>query len=160
MPTYESLPTESKYFNGILFQKMAEDLRLEGKAKRTVYGYLRAIRQLADFCQKRPDKLNEQDLRRYLLHLIVELEVATGTQTVAPSGITATGDNQLRPASATPVQGNVTVDMETKTIVARQYQGPGDGHFVVFDVASARDDAVAFLVSLADGTVPVVPKAP
>ncbi len=87
MPTYESLPAESKYFNGILFQKMAEDLRLDGKAKRTVYGYLRAIRHLADFCQKRPDELNEQDLRRYLLHLIVELEVATGTQTVALSGI-------------------------------------------------------------------------
>ncbi len=87
MPTYESLPSESSYFNGNLFQKMAEDLRLAGKAKRTVYGYLRAIRQLADFCEQSPDKLHEQDVRRYLLHLIVELEVATGTQTVALSGI-------------------------------------------------------------------------
>lgn len=87
MPTYESLPAESEYFNGILFRKMVEDLRLAGKAKRTVYGYLRAVRKLADFCQKWPDKLREQDVRQYLLHLIVELEVATGTQTVALSGI-------------------------------------------------------------------------
>jgi site-specific recombinase XerD len=87
MPTYESLPAESEYFNGILFRKMVEDLRLAGKAKRTVYGYLRSIRQLADFCRKSPDQLCEQDVRRYLLHLIVELEVATGTQTVALSGI-------------------------------------------------------------------------
>ncbi len=63
MPTYESLPVESEFSNGILFQKMAEDLRLAGKANRTVYGYLRAIRQLADFCQKCPDELNEQDHR-------------------------------------------------------------------------------------------------
>ena len=83
MPTYESLPAESKFFKGILFQKMVDDLRLAGKAKRTVYGYLRAVRQLADFCRKTPDQLGEQDVRRYLLHLIVELEVATGTQTAA-----------------------------------------------------------------------------
>lgn len=87
MPSYESLPAESKFFKGILFQKMVDDLRLAGKAKRTVYGYLRAIRQLADFCQKSPDQLLEQDVRKYLLHLIVELEAATGTQTVALSGI-------------------------------------------------------------------------
>lgn len=87
MPTYESLPAQSPYFNGNLFQKMVEDLRLAGKAKRTVYGYLRAVRKLADFCRKCPDQIREQDVRRYLLHLIVELEVATGTQTVALSGI-------------------------------------------------------------------------
>ena len=66
---------------------MVDDLRLAGKAKRTVYGYLRAVRQLADFCQKSPEQIREQDVRQYLLHLIVELEVATGTQTVALSGI-------------------------------------------------------------------------
>jgi len=87
MPTCESLPAESPYFNGNLFRKMVDDLRLAGKAKRTVYGYLRAVRKLADFCRKCPDQIREQDVRRYLLHLIVELEVATGTQTVALSGI-------------------------------------------------------------------------
>ncbi len=87
MPTYENLPTESKYFNGDLFRKMVADLRLAGKAKRTVYGYLRAVRKLADFCELAPDQLDEQDVRDYLLHLIVEREVATGTQTVALSGI-------------------------------------------------------------------------
>jgi site-specific recombinase XerD len=87
MPTYESLPAESKFFKGNLFRKMVDDLRLAGKAKRTVYGYLRAVRQLADYCRKSPDRLHEQDVRQYLLHLIVELEVASGTQTVALSGI-------------------------------------------------------------------------
>jgi hypothetical protein len=35
----ESLPSDSPDFNGNLFQKMAVDLRLAGKSKRTVYGY-------------------------------------------------------------------------------------------------------------------------
>ena len=87
MPTYENLPGESKHFGGPLFQKMVNDLRLAGKAKRTVYGYVRAVRKLADFCELPPDQLGEQDVREYLLHLIVEREVATGTQTVALSGI-------------------------------------------------------------------------
>jgi hypothetical protein len=49
------------------------------------------VRKLADFCETAPDQLDEQAVREYLLHLIVEREVAmvaTGTQTVALSGIT------------------------------------------------------------------------
>ena len=41
MPTYENLPTPSDNFKGKLYQKMVDDLRLAGKAKRTVYGYVR-----------------------------------------------------------------------------------------------------------------------
>ncbi len=114
MPSYENLPAESKHFQGDLFQKMLDDLRLAGKAKRTVYGYLRAVRKLADFCEMAPDRLEEQDVREYLLYLIVEREVATGTQTVALSGIKffyrqtcprdwkVLTDTKLRYASALP----------------------------------------------------------
>jgi hypothetical protein len=45
MPTYESLASDSPYFNGNRFPKMAKDLRLAGKAKRTVYSDLRATGQ-------------------------------------------------------------------------------------------------------------------
>jgi hypothetical protein len=117
LPTYEKLPTESKYFHGKLFRKMVDDLRLAGKAKRTVYGYLRAVQKLTDFCETAPDQLDEQAVREYLLHLIVEREVAmvaTGTQTVALSGIKffyrqtcprdwkVLTDTKLRYASALP----------------------------------------------------------
>ena len=87
MPTYESLPAPSAYFKGVLYRKMVDDLRLAGKQKRTVYGYVRAVRQLADFHQKTACRITEQDVRDYLLHLIVEREVASGTQSVALSGI-------------------------------------------------------------------------
>lgn len=58
---------------------MVADLGLAGKAKRTVYGYLRAVRKLADFCETAPYQLDEQDVRDYLLHLIVD-ETATNFQ--------------------------------------------------------------------------------
>ena len=35
-------PNRSKYFNGPIYDQMAEDLQLNGKAQRTVHGYLRA----------------------------------------------------------------------------------------------------------------------
>ena len=49
MPNYKKLPAESNHFNGQLYQRMLEDLHLAGLADRTIYGYLRAIKQLADF---------------------------------------------------------------------------------------------------------------
>jgi len=87
MPTYNNLPKPSQHFKGNLYTRFAEDLRLAGMAKRTVYGYVRAIRKLADFHQRAPDRLAEADVRAYLLHQIVDLEVAAGTQSVILSGI-------------------------------------------------------------------------
>jgi hypothetical protein len=51
MPSYDK-PNRSTFFNGHFYDKMAEDLQLTGKSQRTVHGYLRAVRQLADYCGK------------------------------------------------------------------------------------------------------------
>lgn len=87
MPTYDNLPKPSEFFKGKWYDKLVEDLRLAGMAKRTVYGYVRAIRKLCGFHRKAPDKISENDVRAYLLHQIVDLEVASGTQSVLLSGI-------------------------------------------------------------------------
>lgn len=87
MPTYDNLPKPSQHFKGNRYDKFVEDLRLAGLAKRTVYGYVRAIRKLCDYHRKRPERLTEADVRAYLLHQIVDLEVAAGTQSVLLSGI-------------------------------------------------------------------------
>lgn len=87
MPTYNNLPKTSEFFKGKWFDKMVEDLQLAGKAKRTVYGYVRAIRKLSDFHHKSPVKITENDVRSYLLHQIVDLELASGSQSVLLSGI-------------------------------------------------------------------------
>jgi len=66
---------------------MSEDLRLGGMSERTHAGYLRAVRKLADYCQASPDKVSEDQLRRFFLHMKNELNYAYGTLRVAFSGI-------------------------------------------------------------------------
>ena len=77
----------SSYFNGTLYARMAEDLHLGGMSERTHAGYLRAVRKLADYCQTSPDKITEDQLRRFFLHMKNELHYAHGTLRVAFSGI-------------------------------------------------------------------------
>jgi integrase/recombinase XerD len=87
MVNYDLLPSASRFFDGSLYQKMNEDLQLAGMSKRTVHGYLRAVRQLADYCQRRPDRITQPQLRRYFLYLKNEKHFAYGSIRVAFSGI-------------------------------------------------------------------------
>lgn len=86
MPSYDK-PNRSEFFDGAIYQQMAEDLQLTGKAQRTVHGYLRAVRQLADHCRMSPERISETELRRYFLHLKNQRKAAYGTLRVALSGI-------------------------------------------------------------------------
>lgn len=78
---------QSSYFSGRRYTRMSEDLHLAGMSERTHAGYLRAVRQLADYCQCAPDKISENQLRRYFLHLKNERKFAYGSLRVAFSGI-------------------------------------------------------------------------
>ncbi len=77
----------STYFNGALYKRMSDDLHLAGVGQRTHDGYLRAVRQLADFCETSPDQIREDQLRRFFLHLKNERHFAYGSMRVAFSGI-------------------------------------------------------------------------
>ena len=77
----------SKFFTGKLYQRMSDDLHLAGVSKRTHDGYLRAIRQLADFCQTSPERISEDQLRQFFLHLKNERRFASGSMRVALSGV-------------------------------------------------------------------------
>lgn|GEM_PF-1289473 len=79
--------THSPNFNGLLYKRMSEDLHLGGMAKRTHEGYLRAVRQLADFCKRSPDQITEDQLREFFLHLKNDKEFASGSLRVAYSGV-------------------------------------------------------------------------
>jgi predicted esterase len=77
-----------------------------------------------------------------------------------PSGVSATGDNDLGMSPAVgPVTLNVTLVATTVTAVCRQYEPPADsdGHFVAEVVPEATDDVIGFLSSLGAGSPPVVP---
>ena len=57
MVDYNKPPNGSRHFPQPLYDKMNEDLQLGGMGKRTVHGYLRAVRQLA---QTSPNEITEQ----------------------------------------------------------------------------------------------------
>ncbi len=59
-----------------------------------------------------------------------------------------------------PLSGNVTVGGQPYTLAVREYApaSSDDGHFVVFNVKNANDDAVRFLAMAAEGLVPQVGK--
>ncbi len=79
--------SKSTHFNGELYGRMSDDLHLAGVSQRTHDGYLRAVRQLADYTQKTPDTITEDDVRRFFLHLKNERHFASGSLRVAYSGI-------------------------------------------------------------------------
>lgn len=79
--------SRSRFFVDPLYSRMAEDLHLGGMSQRTHDGYLRAVRQLADYCKTGPDKISEAQLRRYFLFLKNEKKFAYGSLRVAFSGI-------------------------------------------------------------------------
>ena len=77
----------TRYFIDPCYSRMADDLHLAGMSQRTHDGYLRAVRQLADYCKTSPDRISESQLRRFFLHLKNEKKFAYGSLRVAFSGI-------------------------------------------------------------------------
>jgi len=71
----------------VLRQRMAEDMRLVGFSERTQEAYVRAVRQLADYYHKPPDKITEEELRQYFLYIKDVKKYARGTMTIALCGI-------------------------------------------------------------------------
>jgi len=70
-----------------LRQRMHQDLQLAGLSERTQEAYLRAVRQLADHFHTPPDRLSEQQVREYFLHLKNDRKFATASLAIAYSGI-------------------------------------------------------------------------
>ena len=79
--------SRSLFFVDPMYSRMSEDLHLGGMSQRTHDGYLRAVRQLADYCKTAPDIVSEDQLRRYFLFLKNEKKFAYGSLRVAFSGI-------------------------------------------------------------------------
>ncbi|MDA1056176.1 MAG: site-specific integrase [Planctomycetota bacterium] len=77
----------SRYFVDPWHAKMGDDLDLAGMSKRTREAYLRAVKKLAEFAKRSPDKITEAQLRKYFLHLKNDLQFAYGSLRVAFSGI-------------------------------------------------------------------------
>lgn len=61
-----------------LRQQMINDLELHNYSPNTVDGYVRSVRQFAEFHGRSPDQLEAKHVREYLLHLVNERHVSLG----------------------------------------------------------------------------------
>jgi integrase/recombinase XerD len=70
-----------------LQKRMIEDMQLRGFSSRTQDSYVRSVLGLAVYYNRSPDLLNEEDLRKYFVHLTCERKLARPTVTIALCGI-------------------------------------------------------------------------
>jgi site-specific recombinase XerD len=77
----------SSFFPQKLYQRMSDDLHLTGKAETTRKAYLRALRELAEYCRRSPDRITEDQVRRFFLHQKNERNLAYGSLRVSLSGV-------------------------------------------------------------------------
>ena len=70
-----------------LRQRMIEDLQLAGMCERTQDSYVRSVRQLADYYDKSPDRIDEEEIRSYFLYAKNKKKWSRSTLTVAICGI-------------------------------------------------------------------------
>jgi site-specific recombinase XerD len=66
---------------------MIEEMQLRGYAESTIEGYVHAVAQLARHYHRPPDKLEEDEVRRYLLHLTLDKKIARGSFSVVLGGL-------------------------------------------------------------------------
>lgn len=71
----------------ILRERMSADMQLRGLAGKTQEAYLRAVCQLAAYCGKPPDQIDEEELRQYFLYLKNEKKASRSACTIAICGI-------------------------------------------------------------------------
>lgn len=70
-----------------LRERMIEDMQLHGFSASTQDVYARAVSELSNYVHHGPDKVTEEELRSYFLHLTNEKKSSRSTTTVAICGI-------------------------------------------------------------------------
>jgi integrase/recombinase XerD len=79
-----------------LRERMIQDMRLHGFSERTQDSYVRSVEGLTRYYMRSPDTLNEEQLRKYFVHLTCERKLARPTVTIALSGIKFFYEKTLR----------------------------------------------------------------
>jgi len=70
-----------------LRKRMLEDLQLAGYSPRTQQSYIATVRVLANYYNRSPDLLTEDEIRRFFVHLINDLNSSGSSVTVYLCGI-------------------------------------------------------------------------
>jgi hypothetical protein len=66
---------------------MIEAMQMHGYSPRTHESYLAAVRGLAKYTRRAPDRLAAEDVQRYFVHLVVERKLAPASVRLAYNGI-------------------------------------------------------------------------
>ena len=67
--------------------RMIEDLQLAGKSKKTQQAYVGAVRRLSKHYRRLPDRMSEEEVRQYFLHMTNEEKWSRSAATIALCGI-------------------------------------------------------------------------
>lgn len=70
-----------------LRRRMDEDMIVRGMADKTREAYLGAVQGLARFYRRSPDQISDEEVQRYLLHLIQDRKRAWSTCNIAVQGL-------------------------------------------------------------------------
>jgi integrase/recombinase XerD len=70
-----------------LRRSMIERMQLRGYAESTIEGYVHSVAQLARYYGRSPELLEEEEVRRYLLHVVTVKKAARGSFSVVLGGI-------------------------------------------------------------------------
>jgi integrase len=73
--------------NNDLYGQYIADLKLKGYQKRSIQSYVRAVRQLQNFCCKAPEDIREEEVREYWLYCKEELGWGSATLRISYSGV-------------------------------------------------------------------------
>jgi integrase/recombinase XerD len=79
-----------------LRRRMIEDMQLHGYASGTQAAYIRAVRILAEHYRRSPDRLTENELRGFFIHLIRQRRLSRPTLTVYRAAIRFFYETTLR----------------------------------------------------------------
>ena len=79
-----------------LRQRMVEDMQLRGLSPMTQKAYLRTVRQLAEHYGKSPQRITDEELRQYFLHLTNVKQLSPSTVHVSLYGIRFLFQHTLR----------------------------------------------------------------
>ena len=83
-----------------LRRRMYEDLQLAGYSQHTLKNYIIAVRVLAQYYNRSPDLITEDEIRQFFLYLINERKVSSSSVTVYLCAIKFFYENTLAPAAA------------------------------------------------------------
>src|SRR3972149_6391985 len=67
--------------------RMDNDMLLRGMAERTRESYLGAVARMARFYRRSPERVSEQEVQAYLLHMMQEEKLSWSTCNIAANGL-------------------------------------------------------------------------